>query len=313
VVRAAKLAASLAHAVAMALLLVAAWPLQAARAADDAADAQAALRKDIGQVVVAGPSWETFTNPDGTGLYHETLNALFGRHGIPVARRYMPSERARLLVTQGQVDMQTCYGFETIAPPLLLPRHPMYEGRYAVFFSRSAVPDWRGVESMRGRTVAWRLGYYNDKSLPVPVRPIEVKSGESALNMVLLGRADFYLEDTNLLDASLRRTAMPFDPAAYRIEPVGERRYYPVFNDSPRGRRLLRLYDEGMARMARSGELRRIFKKWGHRYPDYATTDAGAAGSRTARPEAGNAPHGPGAASGANPNADRACPACPAP
>jgi hypothetical protein len=94
---------------------------------------------------------------------------------------------------------------------------------------------------------------------------------------------------------------------------VGERRYYPVFNDSPRGRRLLRLYDEGMARMARSGELRRIFKKWGHRYPDYATTDAGAAGSRTARPEAGNAPHGPGAASGANPNADRACPACPAP
>ena len=97
----------------------------------------------------------------------------------------------------------------------------------------------------------------------------EADSGVSALNQVILGRLDFYIDDLNLIRESISQNRLPFDMNDYRIEPVGKRTYHPVFNISVRGKAIMDLYDRGIERLYRSGELRKIFKKWKHPYPAY--------------------------------------------
>jgi hypothetical protein len=133
----------------------------------------------------------------------------------------MPSERAYHMVRDGAADMMTCHD----KPPrgLTLARVPMYEGKYYVFFNRENIGRWSLPASLENRSIAWRIGYYDESNIPVPMRHKELKSGVSALGMVILGRIDFYLDDLNFIEDSIRENTIPFDMARFRIEPIGSR------------------------------------------------------------------------------------------
>ncbi|WP_028587442.1 substrate-binding periplasmic protein [Desulfocurvus vexinensis] len=222
----------------------------------------------ITAVHVVGPSWEGFTNMDGTGLYHDTLRAVFGLYGIEYVREYVPSERAYHMVRDGSADMMTCHD----KPPrgLTLAGVPMYEGKYYVFFNRENIGQWSVPGSLEGRTIAWRIGYYDLTNLPAPMQHKELKSGVSALGMVILGRIDFYLDDLNFIEDSIHKNTIPFDMARFRIEPVGARGYFPVLKDTERGRKIRELYERGMEHLYRAGRLQAIFDRWGFPLPAYA-------------------------------------------
>lgn len=252
--------------------LAAAIPAQAGASAALAATAAtsatgAADAAGIKEVVAVGPSWEGFTNRDGTGLYHEILNAVFALYNIKVVRQYVPSERGYDLVREGRADFMTCHDF--VFPPLVLAKNPMYENAFHVFFSKARFPDWQGQESMRDSIVVWRIGYYDIRNFDVPFNVREVKSGAAALGMVVLGRADFYVDDESFIRDSITKTTLLFDPAEFVNKPVGSRQYKPVFAMSERGARIMDLYDRGMEELYRRGELQRIFAKWGQPLPQY--------------------------------------------
>jgi hypothetical protein len=220
---------------------------------------------DITAVQVVGPSWEGFTNLDGTGLCHEILSAVFGLYGIGYIREYAPSERAYHMVRSETADMMTCHD----KPPrgLMLAETPMYEGDYHVFFNRRNIGAWSMPGSLKDRSIAWRIGYYDEGNIPVAMRHKELKSGVSALGMVVLGRIDFYLDDLNFIQDSIRKNTIPFDMADFRIEPIGRRGYFPVLKDTARGRKIRELYDQGMRHLARTGRLEPIFARWGFPLP----------------------------------------------
>lgn len=221
----------------------------------------------ITEVVAAGPSWDTFTNLDGTGLYHEILNEVFALKGIKVRREYVPSFRAYDMVRAGLADFMTCH--DRPVEGLVLARYPMYEGTYYVFFERERFSPWQGEQSLQGRVVAARIGYYAPENFPVEVTLKEVKTSTSALAMVVLGRADFYVDDLNFIQDSMANSPVPFDPERFAVEPIGRRSYYPVFAPTERGYVVRSIFDQGMEVLHRSGRLREIFEKWGHPYPDY--------------------------------------------
>lgn len=231
------------------------------------ARSRASQGQDVQEVVVAGPSWEGFTNRDGTGLYHEILNEVFGLYGIRVKRVYVPSERALQLVKEGTADFQTCY--DAVEEPFILAKHPMYANQFHVFFNKEAVGPWQGVESLRDKRVACRIGYYTEDNFSVPVKLHPVKTGVAALNMVILGRMDFYVDDRNFIEISLKENTIPIDMADFDIQPAGSRAYYPVFYPSERGLRIKALYEQGMERLFREGRLQPIFERWGHPVPAY--------------------------------------------
>ncbi len=224
--------------------------------------------EDLGEIVVVGPAWERFTNRDGTGLYHEILQRIFTEQGISLKRLYVPSQRGNDLVRAGRADMMTCR--DRAVSPLFLARYPMYEGSFHVFFNTKRCGPWAGVESLANHSVVFRLGYYSSKNFPSSVVMKQVKTAQAALGMVLLGRADYYVDDLSLIKESLEQNHIPFDRSEYTIREAGWRQYYPVLLNSSRGRKIEAMYAQGMRSLHESGELQVIFNKWGFPYPHYA-------------------------------------------
>lgn len=224
--------------------------------------------EDIREVVTTSPSWPTFTNMDGTGLYHEIVRNVFAQYGIVVRHEYSKSSRAEEMLLGDVADMMTC---DDNAPPsLIMGRYPMYENRYCVFYKKSRIGPWQGVNTLWGMEVLSQPTYYTQSNFPVPVRVKTVQSGVQALAMILLDRSDFYVDDMALIKQSMAENEMPFDKDDYAIETVGSRAYFPLFHASKRGLAIKKLYDEGIKKLHDMGELRAIYEKWGHAYPDFS-------------------------------------------
>ena len=58
-----------------------------------------------------------------------------------------------------------------------------------------------------------------------------------------------------------------YEPRGIRIETVIEENVYMPFASTDRGRRLAQIYDDGLALLIESGELRRIFARYELEYP----------------------------------------------
>ncbi|WDP90159.1 MAG: transporter substrate-binding domain-containing protein [Desulfobacter sp.] len=250
-------------------LLTALFYLFLAPAAAGPLPKEAASSLPIKKVLSASPSWERFTNKDGTGLYHEILNRIFSDLGVQVSHKYTNAKRGLYLVRNGQADMYTCKNKDGILPGLLLGRHKMYEGRFYAVFKKNNINSWQGPSSLIGRKIVWRRGYYKNSEFPAGIIPIETDSGNAALGQILIGRCDVYIDDLNLIQETIAASPFKVPSSDLRIEPVGARSYYPVFQDSKRGRTIMALYDAGMERLITTGALEKIFKKWGHPFPDY--------------------------------------------
>lgn len=222
----------------------------------------------IKQVISTSPSWKKFTNPDGTGLYHEILARIFTPHGIQVVHQYTNAKRGLFLVKNALADIYTCKADITDHPDLMLARTPMYEGKIYALFRTDRIKNWRGISSLAHQRVVWRWGHYKKSEFPVDIIVEEADSGEDALCQIDLGRADFYVDDLNLIKEAMTIARGSTDRKGYVIEPVGKRTYHPAFKNSSRGKFLMELYESGMKKLHRSGELQAVFKKWDLPYPE---------------------------------------------
>lgn len=220
----------------------------------------------VSEVVSAGPSWNSFTNKDGTGLYHEVLDAVFALYGVKVRHEYVPSDRADELVRLGWADMMTCDDRAEL--PLRLARYPLFVNDYFVFFNKDRIGPWKGPDSLRGKEIVAQKGFYHTWDFPVPVRIREMSSGARCLEMVLLGRSDFYVDDLSFIKDSISKVSK-FDRRKYDFRKAGKRSYHPMFNTTPRSDVVIKMYDDGMRTLHEQGALRPIYEKWEHPYPDF--------------------------------------------
>lgn len=218
----------------------------------------AAVRAD--EVLSASPYWQGFTSADGQGLYHDLLRAIYEPRGKTVRHLEVPAKRGRVMVREGTVDIYTC--LPHAGSGLQLATEPMYEGEFHAIFRKSAFPHWDGATSMSNKRVAWRLGYYSALDFSVPVQPSETYSGVEALERVVRGGADFYVDDLNLIRESMQALPLALDQSEFRVESVGFRQYFPAFSDTPRGRELREIFEHGMRSLASQGRLAPIYEKW---------------------------------------------------
>ncbi len=222
---------------------------------------------NIEEVVSTSPSWETFTNKDGSGLYHEILQKVFALYDIPVRHIYSKSSRSEDLVIENQADMMTCDDRAT--SPLVLARYPMYENDFYVFFNKKRIGPWKGIETLRGKEVLSQPTYYSQANFSVPVSIKDILTGRQALEMILMDRSDFYVDDLTLINQSIKEHSAPISKDDFDIKKIGQRSYHPLFNTTERGRAIHDMYDNGMIQLHKSGTLKPIYEKWGYRYPDF--------------------------------------------
>ena len=227
-----------------------------------------AAASEFTEVITTSPPWDTFANKDGSGLYHEVLREVFALYGIPVRHEYATSNRAEELVRLNSADMMTCDDHAT--PPLILARYPLYTNSFYAFFNKKRIGPWQGVQSLWGKEVLTQPGYYASENFPVPVILREVMTGIQAVSMIVLGRADFYVDDLTLIRESLRENTHAFEREDFAVEKVGNRAYFPLFNTTERGKRIRQMYEEGLLKLFREGKLQPIYARWGYSCPDLA-------------------------------------------
>lgn len=141
----------------------------------------------------------------------------------------------------------------------------------AVFYSRTAVPSYRGPADLEGLTGIWPMGYVDN--MPASIKSFLSGSGvpdpKIALRMVLHGRCDYYIDDRPMLFRVLESSEEPCDPSAFAKDVLYTENLFFCFTKNERGRKLADLFDRGMRRLRSSGELARIYAAWGHPVPAF--------------------------------------------
>jgi polar amino acid transport system substrate-binding protein len=214
----------------------------------------------ISEVRLAAPIWEGYTNEDGTGIYLEVVRKAFGMAGVDVVHEVVPFKRAVQMMLYHEVD-------GVIAEYVLEERDCLYPAWHldvdtiTAIFKTARFPEWRGLESLRGRTVGWFRGYDFDRFLTMPVTRIEFDSYDSGLLMLEKDRLDILLDYASDIAPEFERVGL--DITAYGMDDIFADIYsYVVFANTARSQALLAIFDAGMAALHASGELDALYQTY---------------------------------------------------
>ena len=226
-----------------------------------------AAASTLGPARWAMTEWEGLTNADGTGLFVEVVEQAFAHSGIEVVLDVMPWRRALHSVENSKADFT---GGVDRSERYHQSAYPISEVEDCAFFHQDLIEDWSGLPSLSGYRGTWALGYLD--SVPDDVTRYLQGVGverESALQMVLQGRADYYFDNRSQLMQTIANSehSEQLDLSDYRIESIMTMPLYMSFSPDERGRQLRDLFDQGMAALLRSGELAEIYARWNEPMP----------------------------------------------
>ena len=208
---------------------------------------------------VVSPVWENYTNEDGTGLYWDVLKAVYEPVGIALHVEFVPWKRAIFLIETEKADAIPS------ATPLDVESCDLSErmldsSTVVAIFKPETIPDWQGEASLEGKKVAWIRGYDFQMRLQVTVAYHEINNLTSGLAMLEKGYIDVLMDYREGIEAEKPST---MDLTEYRIEELFPEPMYMGFGKTPRGQQLLKIYDERIEQLYQSGELQKIYAKWG--------------------------------------------------
>lgn len=213
------------------------------------------------QIRVASEVWKDHSNADGTGFAWDVLRAVYEPSGVSVQVNSMPYTRSVGLVQLGQADAVVGL-YPNEVERVDYPRWPYAEDSVvALGLASMPVPSLQTLPNYR---LIWMRGYDYQDQLPGLTRYQEIQRRDGVPAMLREDHADFYIDDDNEVRGLLVAVAHPED---FRITLLQRLPMYIGFAQTDRGRALLRLYEQRMDQLVRSGALRPIFQRWKEHYP----------------------------------------------
>ncbi|MCP4129976.1 MAG: amino acid ABC transporter substrate-binding protein, partial [bacterium] len=135
-------------------------------------------------------------------------------------------------------------------------------------FRKDNIKEWKGPETLNNKTAVWLRGYDCDKNphmKKIKLKSwLEIDSHKEAWGMLKKGRMDFYIDA--LVDINLYIKKNKIDMTPYQIETLWGEKMYMVFAKSERSKKLIEVYDKRVIELFKSGELKKLFKKWNNKY-----------------------------------------------
>jgi len=231
--------------------------------ASASAFAQNEGQHDIDKVRFLSESWEGITNTDGTGLCWELFRKVYEPVGIEVTFEIVPYARSVRMVQDKQADVTVGVYKDEFDKALFSDWHYLQD-IVLVVFKKGAVAEWKGEDSLSGR-IGWIRGYAFNEYLTKEVKFYETDDRETGLKMLERDRLDFFLDTEAELKAALEAGVV--DPKNLQVETILKLNVYLAFADNDRGRKLRKIFDDRMAELVKSGDLKPSYEKWGLRYP----------------------------------------------
>lgn len=214
-----------------------------------------------GKVMLASEEWNDYTNKDGSGLAWDVLRQVFEPAGVTLQTRSVPYTRSVGLAQRGEVDGWVG-SYRDEAKGVLYPHWNFDSDHiYALGLASTPVPS---VATLGNYSLAWVRGYRYEEYLPNVHRFNQIERRVGILPMLQQGRADFYID---ALTEAKYVLAQSQDPSMFKLTPIAELPLYIGFADNERGRALMAVYDQRMAVLVKSGELKPIFEHWKQPYP----------------------------------------------
>lgn len=212
------------------------------------------------EIHLASDLWPEHTEADGSGLGWEILRRVFEPEGIQLKIHIVPYTRSIGLVQRGEADAWVG-SYNNEVPGTLYPRwHYDADQVSALSLNSTPVPS---LDTLGGYRLAWIRGYDYQDYLPNLQHYTEIQRRSGILSMLELGHVDFYIDARTEVDDVLDDA---IDRSRYRVTPLMRLPLYLGFADTPRGRRLAGIFDQRMAALVASGELRPLFKRWNQPY-----------------------------------------------
>ncbi|MGY2042440.1 substrate-binding periplasmic protein [Pseudomonas pergaminensis] len=214
-----------------------------------------------GKIMLASEEWNDYTNKDGTGLAWDVLRQVFEPAGIKVQTRSVPYTRSVGLAQRGEVDGWVG-SYRDEAEGVLYPHWNFDSDHiYALGLASTLAPT---VATLGNYRLAWVRGYKYEEYLPNVHRFNQIERRDGILPMLEHARADFYID---ALTEAKYVLSQADDPSKFALTPIAELPLYIGFADNERGRGLMAVFDQRMAALVKSGELKPIFERWKQPYP----------------------------------------------
>ncbi|MGY2253426.1 substrate-binding periplasmic protein [Pseudomonas reactans] len=214
-----------------------------------------------GKVMLASEEWNDYTNKDGSGLAWDVLRQVFEPAGITLQTRSVPYTRSVGLAQRGEVDGWVG-SYRDEATGVLYPHWNFDSDHiYALGLASTPAPT---VATLGNYRLAWVRGYKYEEYLPNVHRFNQIERRDGILPMLEHARADFYIDALTEAKYVLNQAD---DPSKFTLTHIAELPLYIGFADNERGRALMGVFDQRMAALVKSGELKVIFEHWKQPYP----------------------------------------------
>ncbi|MBF0288153.1 MAG: transporter substrate-binding domain-containing protein [SAR324 cluster bacterium] len=216
------------------------------------------LAGEIKTIHVVSEEWEEATNKDGTGLYWDIFRAIYTPHSIKLTTQIVPYARSVTMVQQKKADVFVAAYKDEVNGVLYSKWHFDVDNVSALFI-KGKIKEWKGPETLRGKRVGWIHKYKYDQYLSVKVEKREVKHRVQALSMLQKGRLDFFIDAVVDLEDELKNSKIADQ---FEMKAVMSLNLYMCFAQTKQGELLRDLFDQGMDKLLKSGELKALYDKW---------------------------------------------------
>ncbi|MCF2859752.1 transporter substrate-binding domain-containing protein [Pseudoalteromonas sp. SMS1] len=206
----------------------------------------------------------------GQGLIPQVIRAAFAQHNIRVDFQFMPWARSFMEAKKGQYDASAYWYCTESRQAHFSCSMPLYEESAVFFFNKSnPVPSWNTLAELENYRIGatrgysytdefWRLANSGDLNVNIMTRD------EQNFSMLLKGRIDLFpiglLPGQYLLEKNYHNEKNALN---YLPKPLLTGTLHLLFlKNQPTSMRLLSIFDDGLAKIKRSGEYHAILAQY---------------------------------------------------
>ena len=211
-------------------------------------------------VHIVSQKWENYTSNDKLGYMWELIELVFNQSGYSLKSEIVPYKRGVEMVRKGLADAWVA-SYKDEYKFAIYPQWPHDYERTSVVALKNTMKNWKDITSITGTKLAFIRGYELDSFIDVPFQKIEVDSLKQAVDMVILGRAIYAADAKESLEQLMNET--PNYASKLELRELFRLGLYLAFNDSPRSRKLIEIWDENFPKLLKSGKIKAIYQKNG--------------------------------------------------
>ncbi|MDF1879975.1 transporter substrate-binding domain-containing protein [Sulfurimonas sp. MAG313] len=212
--------------------------------------------EDSKEIIIASESWKGATNRDGSGLYWKVLEKVYLPLGYTIIKKHKNYEASKAMVHSNNADIYLgAYKNENSFANY--PKYYFDQDIVLVVYRSDSIEKWEGQKSLNGMTVGWIRGYDYNKYLDTNIQVKESNNRSNGLKQLKSQRLDAFLDDRRKLKPYLKRAKL--SPTLFKQKIIFQLKFYPAFTQTPKGRKLMKIWDERMKILIKTEDFKRLY------------------------------------------------------